>query len=243
MNRRAWGTGVLMAAALWTAPAVASADQLFGVIAGGFFLRGEGSRTDGDILVGNLLPSLDPFVYDIDDFNSGTIGGEYLIGFGDWIEAGVGVSYFQNTVPSFYRDSVHPDQTDIVQDIRVRIVPVTASVRFFPTGRTTPVQAYVGGGINIYRWEYAEFGEFIDYSDPTRRPPLPTFIDRFEDDGTAVGPMFLGGVRAPIGDHFMVGGEFRWQGGSGDLDRTQFFTGDKLDLGGYKFVGTFHVRF
>jgi hypothetical protein len=41
----------------------------------------------------------------------------------------------------------------------------------------------------------------------------------------------------------MIGGEFRWQSGSGDLDPIHNFTGDKLDLGGYSVGATFHVRF
>lgn len=242
MTRRAWGAGMLVVATLCGTPQVASADQLFGFIVGGFFPYGFDSRTGGDVLVENLLPPVDPFVYDISDFKGPWVGGEYLIGFGDWIEAGVGATFYSKTVDSFYRDSVHPDRSDIVQDIKMSIVPVSASVRFFPTGRTTPVQAYVGAGLNFYRWKYSESGEFIDYSNPNAFP-LPTFRDTFEDDGTAVGAMFLGGVRAPVGDNFMIGGEFRWQGGSADLDPIHNFTGDKLDLGGYSVGATFHVRF
>jgi Outer membrane protein beta-barrel domain len=242
MTRRTWGAGLLVAATLCGTPSVASADQLFGFVLGGFFPYGFDSRTGGDVLVENLLPPVDPFVYDIGDFKGFWVGGEYLVGFGDWIEAGVGVSGYTKTVESFYRDSVHPDRTDILQDIKMSIVPVTASVRVFPTGRTTPVQAYLGAGLNFYRWKYSESGEFIDYSDESIFP-LPTFRDTFEDDGTAIGPVFLAGARAPVGDNFMIGGEFRWQGGSGDLDPVHNFTGDKLDLGGYSVGATFHFRF
>jgi len=205
-------------------------------------VKGEGSRTSGDVLVGNLLPPRDPFVYDISDFNGGTIGGEYLIGFGDWVEAGVGASFYQKTALSFYRDSVWPDQTDIEQDIKLRIVPVSATVRVFPTGRTTPVQAYVGGGINFYRWKYSESGDFIDFTDENVFP-RPIFRDTFEDDGTATGAVFLAGARAPITPNLLLGGEFRWQSGSADLDPAQNFEGRKIDLGGYTLVGTLHFKF
>lgn len=242
MTRRSWGAGLLVAATLCGTPSVASADQLFGFFVGGFFPYGFDSRTGGDVLVENLLPPVDPFVYDIDDFKGFTVGGEYLIGFGDWVEAGVGVGWYSKTVDSFYLDSVHPDGSDILQDIKMSIAPISATVRVFPTGRTTPVQAYVGGGINIYKWKYSESGEFIDYSNPSLFP-LPTFRDTFEDEGVTVGPVFLTGVRAPVGENFMIGGEFRWQGGSADLDPIHQFTGDKMDLGGYSFGATFHVRF
>ena len=111
-------------------------------------------------------------------------------------------------------------------------------MRAFPIGRTTPVQPYVGGGINFYRWQYREAGEFIDFSDDT----LPVFVDTFTDDGTATGGLMLFGVRVPIGQ-FNVGGEARWQGGSADLAPELNFAGDKLDLGGWTAAATFHVRF
>ena len=74
-------------------------------------------------------------------------------------------------------------------------MPLSVTVRAFPIGRTTPVQPYVGGGVNFYRWQYSETGEFIDFSDDS----LPIFDETFTDDGTAVGATILGGVRVPIG--------------------------------------------
>jgi hypothetical protein len=241
MTRRTWGASVLIAAALSCAPTVARADSLFGIHGGGFFPDREENRNRRDVILNNLLVE-DPFVYDVSDFDGGAIGGEYLLGLGDWFEAGIGATFYQRTVNTYYGDSVHPDGSNILTDLRLRIVPVTASFRYFPIGRTVPVQPYIGGGVNFYRWEYKEEGEFVDYR--VSRPPRPTFFDTFKDDGTAVGPIFLAGVRAPIGgDRFMIGGEFRWQGGTADLDPALQFTGDKLDLGGIGFVGTFHVRF
>ncbi len=162
-----------------------------------------------------------------------------LFGLGDFIEAGVGIGYYTKSRDSFYTDFTDVDGTDIEQTTRLRTVPLSVTVRAFPIGRTTPVQPYVGGGINFYRWQYTEVGEFIDFSDDS----LPIFRDSFTDDGTAVGATILGGVRAPIGRTFMVGGEVRWQGGSADLDPALNFAGNKLDLGGISLAATFHVRF
>jgi outer membrane protein with beta-barrel domain len=232
---------MLVAAIVSCAPAVASADSLFGVLGGGFFPKRESSRTTDDVLVNNLIVDA-PFLYDIRDFDGGAIGGEYLIGLGDWIEAGVGATFYQKTVDSQYDTFEHADGTPIAQDIKMRIVPVTASVRFFPVGRTVPVQPYVGGGVNFYRWKYSEGGEFVDFDSPIR--PRPTFVDEFSDDGTATGAVFIAGVRAPLGnDRFFVGGEFRWQGGRAELDPSQGFTGSRMDLGGASLFGTFHVKF
>jgi len=82
-------------------------------------------------------------------------------------------------------------------------------------------------------------GEFIDFSDDS----LPVFSDEFEDDGSAVGAVFLAGVRFPVGKTVLVGGEWRWQNGSADLHPELNFAGDKLDLGGNTLVATVHFKF
>ena len=53
-----------------------------------------------------LLANLIDLAFEIGDFNGFTFGGEWLYGIGDYIEAGVGVGYYQKTVPSLYRDFV-----------------------------------------------------------------------------------------------------------------------------------------
>jgi hypothetical protein len=250
MKRLTWAGGVLTAIAIMAVPSVASAqvDQLIGVNAGGFFPRT--NRTAGDVLDLNLDDfSLDPagpgdsIGRDLEAWRGGQFGGEYLLGFGDWIEAGVSVSFYQRTLNSQYRDFTNPDDSEITQQFKLRIVPVTASARYFPTGRTTPVQAYVGAGVNFYKWKYSEDGNFIDFTNPNANP-LPIFSGNFEDTGTTVGPVVLGGVRVPFAhNHFLLGAEFRYQWGTADLDPALKFSGNKLDLGGASAAATFHVRF
>ena len=60
-------------------------------------------------------------------------------------------------------------------------------------------------------------------------------------DGTEVGPIVVGGLRAPMGDAFMLGGEVRWQKAEADLSSDFLF--NKLDLGGFTYQATFTVRF
>jgi hypothetical protein len=237
----------LFLAALAAAPSVATADTLFGGTFGGFFPRGEDGRTSGDVLsetfgVRNGFRTLWDDTGDKDPiklFSGPAINGEVLFGLGDFLEAGVGIGYYTKSRDSFYTDYPEIDGTEIEQTTRLRIVPLSVTVRAFPIGRTTPVQPYVGGGINFYRWQYREVGEFIDFSDDS----LPVFEDEFTDDGTATGATILGGVRAPIGRTMLLGGEVRWQGGSADLDPALNFAGDKLDLSGVTLAATFHVRF
>jgi hypothetical protein len=241
MRRQASVAGLLVTTLLG-APVAAHADSLLGFHLGGFFLRAEDARTDGDVLVENLsFRTLIEGELDgpLAVFNGLFLSGEYLHGFGDYIEAGVSVGYHEGDALSVYSDFEEVDGTEIEQTTKVRTIPVGVSVRAFPIGRTTPVQPYVGGGVNFYSWRYAETGEFIDFSQPS----LPVFRDSFVDEGSAVGPLFLAGVRAPIGERLMVGGEFRWQGGTADLDPALNFAGNKLDLGVMTFVAGVHFRF
>jgi outer membrane protein W len=236
MFQKAGVAGMLMAAAMAFAPASASAqDQSFGVNVGGFFPRGESSRVIGDTINENLFD----WAFDVNDFRGGTIGGDYNVGLGDFLEAGVGVSFYQRTVPSVYLDYTNSDGSEIEQKSRLRIIPVTAKISYFPIGRNVPVQPYVGAGVNFYRWNYSEFGDFIDFDTPGR----PVFSANYKDSGTAVGPVVFGGIRGALGDRYTVGGEVRYQRGEADLDPTLGFAGDKLDLGGVSLVATFNVRF
>lgn len=241
MRRSVISSALLAALAL--APQPALADTLVGFYVGGFFPRGEDGRVSGDVLRENLS-----FRTLVDDTGTGdplrTFAGLDVVAEPEQDlaaerRAGVGLGFYQKTELSFYSDFTDLDGTDIDQNTKIRIIPLTVSVRAFPIGRTTPVQPYVGAGINFYRWRYSEFGEFIDFSDPS----LPIFRDTYVDEGTATGPTIFGGVRAPIGDAFLFGGELRWQGGSADLDPLLNFAGDKLDLGGFTLAATFHVRF
>jgi hypothetical protein len=243
--RRSVLVSTFVVAALAAAPQIAAADTLFGGNLGAFIPRGLDGRTSGDVLAENI--GFRTF-FD-DDFNQDpihklftnvTFGGEVLFGLGDFVEAGVGINYFQSPKQeSFYTDFTDVDGTDIIQTSQFRIVPVSVTVRAFPIGRTTPVQPYVGGGVNFYRWHYKEAGEFIDFSDDS----LPIFTDQFEDDGSAVGAVILAGVRVPVGHAFFIGGEWRWQNGKADLAPELNFAGNKLDLGGNTVAATFHVRF
>ena len=243
--RRTVLVSTLLVAALAAAPQMAAADTLFGGNIGAFVPRGLDGRTNGDVLAENLTFRT---FYD-DDFDQDpihklftnvTFGGEVLFGLGDFVEAGVGISYFQSPKQeSFYTDFTDTDGTEIIQTTQFRVVPLSVTARAFPIGRTTPVQPYVGGGVNFYRWHYKEAGEFIDFSDDS----LPVFSDEFEDDGSAVGAVFLAGVRFPVGKTVLVGGEWRWQNGSADLHPELNFAGDKLDLGGNTLVATVHFKF
>ena len=231
----------LMLVALGAGAAPASAqDQGVTFTFGYFAPKGQDSRVAGDVLNADRCLDVtfqcEPLLFDVSDFGGATFSGEYNIGIGKYFEAAFGVGFTQQTVPSVYALVTRkPDNSEIQQDLKLRIVPFTGLVRFIPTGRRAPVQPYFGVGIAALRWHYAESGEFVDPSDNS------IFRAQYVDDGTEVGPVVVGGLRAPMGDAFMIGGEVRYQKAEADLSND--FLGNKLDLGGFTFQGTFTVRF
>jgi len=248
MMKRLWLQGVRYAIGLATAaavlsPAVAQAQikrvsstdhrQSIGFTAGGFFPKGEDSRVDGDVLIADL----NDLLFEINDFHGGSFGGEWLFSFGKYVESGVGVGFYQRTVPSVYRGFVNTNGSEIEQDLKLRIVPISATVRFLPIGHGS-VEPYVGGGIGIFNWHYSEVGEFVDSSDGS------IFRAQYKADGTSVGPVILAGIRLPFADVWDVGGEVQYQWAQGDTNPAQSqLLGDKIDLGGLHALFTMHIRF
>lgn len=204
-----------------------------GFTLGGFFPRGEDGRVDGDVLVRDL----DDLIFEVKDFRGPSVSGEWLFALGDHLEGGVGVGFYRRTAPSVYRDFVNEDGSEIEQDLKLRITPITGSIRFLPAGRGS-VEPYVGIGVGVFNWRWSETGEFVDTSDNS------IFRSTFKADGTSVGPVFLAGVRAPIADVWDVGGEVQFQRATGDIDVAETgLVGNKIDLGGWHALFTMHVRF
>ncbi len=220
---------MLVAGATLLAPSTAKADQLVNFTIGYFAVRAADARVAGDVLIADQ----NDLTFTIGDFSGATVGGEWLFGLNDFMEVGAGLGYYQRTVPSFYTNLVNANGTDITQDLKLRIVPITGTVRFFPIGRTGPIEPYVGAGIGIFAWRYSETGQFVDVDNNI-------FNASFVGSGTSVGPVALGGVRVGAGG-FTVGGEIRYQRASGDLSSD--FLGPKVDLGGWTYQATFGARF
>ncbi len=227
------GAGLLGALAMTPGPAWAQ--QALSLNLGYFAVRGADGRVPGDTLVANLAAD-SPFElgYNIDHLNSATVGGEWLFPIGAFLEGGVGVSYYARTIPSFYPELVNNDGSDITQNIRLRIVPITASVRFFPLGRRAPVQPYIGAGLGVFLWRYSETGDFVDAQQNV-------FSANFAQSGTTAGPIIMGGVRFPVARAFAFGAEVRYQ--KADAALSSDFVGSRIDLGGIAYQATFLVRF
>lgn len=230
--RRLLLTAVLFITAGVLAPSASYAQQSVTLQLGGFVPHGYDARSFDDVLKNNL----DFLVFDINDFSTFNINGEWEFPFHDKIAGSLGIGFNTSSVPSVYLDFVEDNQTEIAQELKLRIVPFTAAVRLIPFGQRNPVQPYVGAGVGVFMWRYAESGEFVDFSDGS------VFRDSFVATGAATGPVIFGGINF-VGDVFGAGGEFRYQSAEGDLPASQGFSGSKIDLGGWTYSANFKVRF
>lgn len=225
MVRRMMASAVMVLACSGAAQAQ---DAVIGGNIGGFLVRNEESRDRTDILRQNLS-----FLeFDLADFNGATIGGDFAISLGSFIEVGAGINYYQRTVPTVYSDFVDSDGTEIDSDLKFRNIPLTLTAKVFPLTRDAGVQPYIGGGVQFNRWRYTEVGEFLDFDNGD------IFRDSFTDDGLEIGPVILAGIRFPVGSSALLGGEWRYSTAKATVDPSLGFFGDTLDLGGNTFLFT-----
>jgi hypothetical protein len=228
-------------------PASAQMVQSVSFGAGFFQPRGFDRRVDGDTLVANLTqPEVLPGVsgslsFDIGEFRGMPLFGEWNLGINKHIEVSAGLSYFTNKVDSVYLDLVNgpAGNTEIEQELRLTMYPISGVVRFFPNGDPTSIQPYVGGGIAIIPFQYTETGEFVDTT------TFEIFNDKYTAKGTAFGPVILGGVRFPLGgDVYGLTVEGKYQFANGKTGGAAAgFLGDKIDLSGGTIQGGFLIRF
>ncbi len=137
MPRTAFVVLAVLALVATAAPAVAQ--QSLSLNIGYFALRGEGGRVAGDTIVANLNAD-SPFElgYRVSDFNNVTVGAEWLIPLGNFLEVGTGVNYYSATVPSFYPELTNDNGSEITQSSEA---PNGARHRHAPAGHDWPARA------------------------------------------------------------------------------------------------------
>jgi hypothetical protein len=234
MLKNALTKGVLVVAMLMCGAVAGAQDlgrQTVNFTLGYFTPVGFDGRDLDDVLIANSTFLL----FDIDDFNGASVGGEWLFPLARHIEGGIGVSYSSQAARSIYADFVDPDGTEIDQDLHLRLVPLAFTLRLIPVSPSSPLQPYIGGGVGLINWNYSEVGEFVDFN-----AGREIFNGRFEESGTNAGPIVLGGIRF-AGDAFSTGFEIRYQWASGELNSD--FAAPKIDLGGWTYNFTAGFRF
>ena len=234
MSRRSVCAMVVVAAlSFWLGTPAWAQQSSLSLNLGYFALRGEDTRISDDVIIENL----GLFAFGLDQFNNASVGAEWLVGFGEYVEVGFGVAFYQQTVLSVYDDFVNVDGTEIEQDFKLHVAPVTGTARFFPFGQRSAIQPYAGAGVGFFNWRYSEVGEFVDFT------TFDVFRDRFVAEGNDVGAVYFGGVRVLSGSRFAVGVEVRYQDVQGVVGSDQGFLEERIDLGGLTTSFTFNVGF
>ncbi len=235
---------MLVTVLAFAAPASAQAVQSFEFSVGGFFPRGLDSRPSTDVLVNDLIPpqiqgqpSAQPLAFRISDLDGADVRASWNITFAHHVEAAFGVGYYKGHTSAIYANVVNPDGSNIVEDLNLRIVPLTADIRFLPLGKRSTIQPYFGIGVGAFLWHYAESGSFVDNNNNI-------FTGVFPSNGTAVGPTISGGVKLPLRrSHNAFTVDVRYQMAKGNLDPTQGFAGTQIDLTGLSTNFGFQIRF
>ncbi len=211
-----------------SAPASAQ-DQTINFFVGGFVPPNLYDRGINDVVYQDTAF----LALDTRRFSGPTVGGEYLVGLGDLFDAGFGIGVYARTV--------HASDIDFVadSDLKLRIIPITATFRYLPIGHHDAIEPYVGGGVAILNWRYTEIGDFVNVTDPNN----PIIVNgEFTGNGTAVAPTALGGIRFPVGAA-RLGFEYRYNWGEANLPTDQGFAGTKINLAGSSYLFTIGVRF
>src|SRR5262245_23379133 len=155
---------------------------------------------------------------------------------GRYAELGFNLDYYQDTQHTSYNDFVTAEGREIQQSLRLQIVPLGVTFRLIPTGRGR-LAPYVGIGADAVFYDYDEFGDFIDFDDPTQ----PVIPDAFHSSSVAAGFHVEGGLRGPIGDDFSIvaGARYQWA----DDDMGEDFRGNRIDLSGTSATVGINLRF
>ena len=89
MSRQHWLAIAIVCSGMLFDPQAARAQQTVNLSLGYFTVRGQDARVAGDVLNANR----NFLTFDVNDFNGGSIGGEWLFPVGRYIEAGAGMSF------------------------------------------------------------------------------------------------------------------------------------------------------
>jgi hypothetical protein len=231
MRRLLLVSALFIAAGVLT-PATSYAQQSFNLQLGGFVPHGEDARPFDDVLRNNL----DFLVFDINDFSTFNINGEWEFPLNDKISGSLGLGFNTASEPSVYLNYVEDNHTEIQQELKLRIVPFTAAIRLIPFGQRNPVQPYIGAGVGVFMWRYAESGEFVDFSDGS------VFRDSFVGTGANAGPVIFGGINF-VGDVFGAASTSATSRPKAICPPIRDSPGSTIDLGGWTYAANFKIKF
>ena len=178
------------------------------------------------------------------DFIGFTGGAEYNLVLVPNVELGFHIDGYGRSVDTSYRGYTRPDGSEIRQTLHLETLPMGVTVRIVPTSKRNKVAPYLGGGVDAVWWKYEEYGDFIDFLDPT----FPIRSDHFRSDGWAFGVHAVAGIRFYLNRDFAIVAEGRYQWAKEDIFHGDFAPNgpglvNTIDLSGVSATVGLHVRF
>lgn len=182
------------------------------------------------------------------DFNAPAIGVDVEFAVAPRVGVIGGFDFARASKDSEYRDFVDNQRLPITQTTQLSELNLSGSVKFAvtPRGRDVsnrawipaPVTPYVGAGGGMMRYEFLQYGDFIDVDSPA----MDIFTDTFRSSGWTPTAHVFGGVDVRVYKRLYLSGEGRylWSNGAPDRDFIDF---DPIDLAGFKATVGVHYMF
>jgi hypothetical protein len=182
------------------------------------------------------------------DFNAPAIGVDVEVAMAPRVSVIAGFDFARTSKDSEYRDFVDNQRLPIRQTTRLSEFNLGGSVKFAvtPRGREISSRAwipaavtpYVGAGAGMLRYEFLQFGDFIDVDSANSA----IFTDTFRSAGWTPSAHVFGGVDVRVYKRLYLSGEGRYLWSSGAPDR-DFIDFDPIDLAGFKVTAGVHYMF
>lgn len=182
------------------------------------------------------------------DFNAPSFGIDLDLVVTPRASAVIGFDFSKTSKNSEYRDLVDNQRLPITQTTSLREMNFSGSVKFAltPRGREVSSRAwipaavtpYVGGGGGFMRYDFVQFGDFVDIEDPR----LSIFTDTFRSDGWTPSAHVFGGVDLKVWKRLYLSGEGRYLWSKATLER-DFIRFEPIDLAGFKVTAGVHYLF
>ena len=185
------------------------------------------------------------------DFNGPAIGADVEIALTPRASVVSGFEFSQKSKESEYRDFVDNQRLPIQQTSRLRELNFSGSIKFAltPHGREisrrawipAAVTPYVGAGAGLLRYEFVQYGDFIDVNTAN----LEIFTDTIRTDGWTPSVHLLGGVDIKVSRRIYVSGEARYLFAKTTSTDSDFQNDDvdAIDLSGLKATVGIHYMF
>jgi hypothetical protein len=180
------------------------------------------------------------------NFNTASLGAELALNLTPRLDVVGGMDFNRTETPSEYRRFIDNRGLPIEQTTQFNQMNFTGSLKLalLPKGRNISrlawiprtVVPYAGAGGGIGRYEFTQFGDFVDFQDNR------VFTDRFESDGWAPTAHIFGGTDVQVFSRMVMSVEGRYTWSRADLGQ-DFIDFDPIDLGGFKVGVGFHFVF